>query len=340
MLQTLEPLHNSQGVMFDGFLEDNFAWKHWLPAKRDPEILEKLRQSGVFGRLATSEERGITPYKKPWVGCLHNPQNMPEWFHFQFSPQTIFQKPIWKDSLEYCLGFFAFSRYHAEWIKEQTGKPVSVLVHPTEFPERQFELAKFLENPRKQIVQVGWWLRRLSAIYQLPLARDNALKYEKLRLVPMFSNDADSRLRNFIRQETEVFELNIPEPYAENTREEFHLSNGEYDRLLSQNIVFLYLYDASANNAVIECIARATPLLVNPLPAVVEYLGPSYPLYFSDLHEAAEKALDVSLIEKAHDYLKACPTRLKLRNDYFLRSFIDSEVYQSLEMTRENGPRR
>lgn len=329
-LQALEQIHNSQGVMFDGFLEDNFAWKHWLPAKRDPGILKQLEQAGVFRQLATSEERGIIPYKKPWVGCVHNPQGMPEWFHYQFAPQTIFEKPVWKESLEYCKGFFAFSHYHADWLREQTGKPVSALVHPTEIPDAQFEIDRFLANPHKQVVQVGWWLRRLSAIYQLPLSRDNALKYQKLRLVPMFSDDADVRLRNFIEKEMDVFGLTIPDAYMENTKEEFHLSNNDYDQLLSSNIVFLYLYDSSANNAVIECIARATPLLVNPIPAVVEYLGASYPLYFSDLHEAAEKALDVSLIEDAHEYLKVCPVRAKLSQEYFLQSFIRSQVYQTL----------
>ena len=43
--------------------------------------------------------------------------------------------------------------------------------------------------------------------------------------------------------------------------------------------MILSLVDASANNAVIDCIARATPLLVNPHPAVIEYFGADYPTY-------------------------------------------------------------
>jgi hypothetical protein len=255
---------------------------------------------------------------------------MPGWFHFESAPQTIFAKPIWKESLEHCRGLFAFSHYHANWLREQTGKRVSVLTHPTEIPDRQFEIETFLSNPTKKIVQLGWWLRRLSAIYQLPLPRDNPLNYQKLRLIPMFADDADTQLRNLIAKEIETFNLLIPDEFADNTLEEFHVSNVEYDHLLSRNIAFTHLYDASANNAVIECIARATPLLVNPLPAVVEYLGEDYPFYFSDLTEAADKALDLDLIERTHRYLKVCPTRAKLHRDYFLRSFIDSEIYQAL----------
>ncbi len=97
--------------------------------------------------------------------------------------------------------------------------------------------------------------------------------------------------------------------------------------MLADNIVFVELYDASANNAVLECLARATPLLINPLPAVVEYLGQDYPLYFTSLAEAADKAQDSSYIYAAHEYLKTCLTRQKLSGDYFRRSFIESEVY-------------
>ncbi|MFN8643026.1 MAG: hypothetical protein U0802_15745 [Candidatus Binatia bacterium] len=75
-------------------------------------------------------------------------------------------------------------------------------------------------------------------------------------------------------------------------------SPASYDRLLSEN-VFLDLLDASANNSVIECLARDTPLLVNRHPAVVEYLGPDYPLYFDDLAHAA-RLLDLAALRRGH----------------------------------------
>jgi len=82
------------------------------------------------------------------------------------------------------------------------------------------------------------------------------------------------------------------------------LSNLEYDQLLIQNIVFLDLYDASAANTIIECIVRCTPLLVNPIPAVVEYLGKDYPFYYRSYREAGDKATDPLLIFETHKYLK------------------------------------
>ena len=330
VVDALRSLHNSRGVLFDGFIENNFAWQHWQEGVRPPHTLKRLRAYATADQCTTSEERGITPYLEPWVGILHNPQGMPTWFNYQDSPQTIFAKDIWQKSVEHCLGLFSFSEYHAAWVREQTGRPVSVLTFPTEIPEWQFGFDRFMANPSKQVVQIGWWLRRLNAIYQLPLARGNPFNYRKTRLVPNVFYGCDEYMDRLMAREREVYRLHIEDAYAANTGELWHLPNDEYDELLSQNIVFLYLYDASANNAVVECIARATPVLVNPIPAVVESLGPDYPFYFQTLEEAAEKALNAALIERTHVYLKACDARQKLEAGYFLKSFAESEVYRSI----------
>ena len=50
-----------------------------------------------------------------------------------------------------------------------------------------------------------------------------------------------------------------------------------YDCLLPENVMAIELFDASANNVVVECIARNTPIIVNRHPAVVEYLTADYP---------------------------------------------------------------
>ena len=94
-----------------------------------------------------------------------------------------------------------------------------------------------------------------------------------------------------------------------------HLDNDKYDELLSENIVCIHLVDASAVNTLIECIVRNTPIIVNRHPAVVELLGPWYPLYYGDsrggvghlitMNSQVEYLLkDLKNIELAHEYLK------------------------------------
>lgn len=326
----LRQLHNSRGVLLDTFIEDNFAWKHRREGVREPNVLKRLMAEGTFDELATSEEQGITPYRDPWVGFVHNPHNMPEWFHFNESPQRIFAKHIWRESIEHCLGLFCLSEYQAEWLRGQTGKPVSVLTLTAEIPDTQFSWEAFEEGNNRRVVQVGWWLRRLGAIYRLPLGPDNPLGYTKVRLVPRFFDDADRYLRELIAREEQETGASADLAFGQNTEDIQHLKNEEYDRLLSENLVFVDLYDSGANNTVVECIARGTPLLVNPLPSVVEYLGRDYPLYFNDLKEAASKALDLGRVREAHLYLKDCPTRAKLSPEYFRKTFEASEVYSAL----------
>jgi tetratricopeptide (TPR) repeat protein len=328
-MEALHPLHSSAGVRFEGFLEDPFAWEHHRAGMRSgPDLLMALR-SPVYQNRLTSEERRIVPYREPWVGFLHNPPLMPPWFHPEESPQAIFAKPVWRDSLEYCAGLFALSEYAGEWLRKATGKPVSVVLHPTETPDVRFDFERFLANPAKRIVQIGWWPRRLGAIDRLPIPKGNALGYTKLRLVPGFFSGAAGYLGKLRQQE--FLREGPPRPeYAENTVEREHLPDEDYDRLLAENIVFVDLYDASANNAVIECLARATPILVNRLPAVEEYLGADYPLYFSDHAEAAAKALDLGRLRAAHDYLLASEIRRRLDGDSFRRGIEASEVYRRL----------
>ncbi len=328
VINSLKPLHNQKGILFDGFIEHNFAWKHQTTEVRSPEVLSKMKVEGTFDDLATSEEKGITPYTEPWIGFIHNPQNIPTWFHYQESPQTIFAKRIWRESLKYCQGLFTFSEYHAKWLREQTEKPVSTLFHPTELPEVTFDFSRFKDNQQKKIIQIGWWLRRLSSIYQLPVAKNNPMNYEKIRLVPLFFANAHTYLKELIEHEQKENNLKINPDYAGNTREIIHVSNEDYDNFLVENIAFVHLYDANANNVVIECIARATPLLINPLPAVMEYLGKDYPMYFTNLDEAAMKALDMNLILETHNYLKNAEIRTKITGKYFLESFKESEVYK------------
>lgn len=327
-LETLSPLHNPEGVLFDGFLEYNFLAQHFS-VSRSAAQLEQLKQHSLFETLATSEEKGLVPYKRPWVGFIHFPPNMPlEFAHYaQYHLTQMFAKSIWMQSIEHCLGLFTLSEYCASWLRRETALPVSVLTFPTEIPDAQFDMRMFRKNGRKKIVQIGWWLRHLDAIYQLPLPKNNPLNYTKAWLMPRGNQEA---IQDLLACERARQLCSVDSSYMDNTEVLSFVPNREYDQLLSENLVFVDLYDSSANNAIVESIARATPILVNPLPAVIEYLGPDYPFYFESLSEAAEKALDLDLIEETHEYLKRCPTRAKFDRAYFFESFVNSEVYRSI----------
>ncbi len=106
------------------------------------------------------------------------------------------------------------------------------------------------------------------------------------------------------------------------------LSDSEYDKLLAENIVFLKLVDAAAVNTLLECIVRNTPVVVNRLPATMTLLGEDYPLFFNEMSEVPA-LLSRQQITDAHMYLRQMD-KTNLTGEYFLESFVNSEIYQSL----------
>ncbi len=294
-LDSLRCLHSPDGILFDGFVEKKFAW----------------------GADPGEPYNEWTPYSKPWVGVVHNPPGIPDWFNLNGqSPVDILQTAHWRQSMASCCGIFTLSNYLKTWLEKRVPVRVCSLFHPTEIPDKQFSMEKYRRNTQRKVVQIGWWLRKFESLYRLRVKGFGKLLLD----LGQFWID---NIRNVELTSVEGSDLNSVEisPY---------LDNEQYDELLSKNLVFLHLYDSSANNALIECIARATPVLINPLPAVIEYLGPDYPFYFQTLEEAAGKAEDESLVLAAHQYLKEGSLRDKLTGAYFLRSFVHSEVYRHL----------
>jgi len=97
----------------------------------------------------------------------------------------------------------------------------------------------------------------------------------------------------------------------------------EYDDLISKNIIFIDLFDAGANTAIVECIIRNTPIIISKLEGVVDYLGDDYPLYFTNLNEIPD-LLTINKIKQAYYYL----LNMK-KDDLKIETFI-SNLYNNL----------
>jgi hypothetical protein len=169
------------------------------------------------------------------------------------------------------------------------------LYHPTQIPDIKFSIDKFKKNNNKKIIQIGWWLRKLHSIFRLPAIEGYSkvalgIKDKLSKYMFQLENQHEYGNRiNIFKNDVELLD---------------RVSDEEYDDLLSKNIVFVEMYDSSANNLVIECIARNTPILINAVGGVIDYLGEDYPFYFKTLKEAAKKLKDIKLIEKTNYYLK------------------------------------
>lgn len=294
VLSLLKKLHKHRGILLDSFIERTFCWH--------PE--------------------GPRTHRQPWIGFIHVPPNVPKWFQHEQSNDYIFNTRYWNESFPNCRGLFTLSRSHKKSLEKKLDISVNHLIFPTETPRVKWNAKKFIANREKKIIQVGWWLRKLHTIFQLPTQ-----KYKKIFLKVTHA-DLDSLMKK--EREILIREGQFDEKMYETVQQVVYVPHSDYDKLLSENIVIINLYDSSANNTVIECIARNTPLLVNPIEPVIEYLGKDYPLYFSSLEEAAEKAEDIDLIEQTHQFLVNHPIKKKLTGEYFLESFTKSDIYESV----------
>ena len=251
-----------------------------------------------------------------WAGILHwTPKVPPYTAHLNLSIEPIFKNPNFIASLDSCLCIVSLSTYLTEYIESQLQKlnkqvKVYTLKHPVDtngiIP---FNFECYQKNQEKYLIHIGQQLRNTTSIYRLEVPSS----FKKLWFT---GNKKLTDSKHLLTLENNALQYEFDESCV--TR--MYISDyTEYDTYLSQNIVFLDLYDASANNAVLECIIRSTPVIVNRLPATEEYLGVEYPLFFETLDQVPKILADENLIFRAHQYL------LRLdKSDIQLRYFSQS----------------
>jgi hypothetical protein len=218
---------------------------------------------------------------------------------------------IFLEDLKKCMVLFTLSEYISTYLRKTIPNPPKIvtLTHPIEPCDVMFNIEKYKNNPDKHLLQVGQQLRIVSSIFKI-----RPKGFKRLWLT---GNPDMTRCMELLRNE-----YNGPvEPdmmYYTKTYE-------EYDSLLEKNIVFIDLYDSAANNTVLECIIRNTPIIVNRTPGVVEYLGVEYPLYFDTLDEVAG-LLKIRRIEAGYNYLREMD-KSRFTTEHFAKSII-AEIFK------------
>jgi hypothetical protein len=254
---------------------------------------ELLLLDPVIEKTFASED--YPEHTRPWTGFLHCARSVPEHFNARKSPRHYFATERWRRSREHCVGLFVLAPSMAEWARDLSGVPVTALWHPTEFAQPSFSMDRYVASGR-EVVQVGWWLRRLASIHFLPV------EVARKRLVVPHGDDHVKRFLASLESERRA--AGAPPVSDWDAQIVPRLPDGEYDELLSRSVVFEHFYDVGACNAVLECMARSTPVLLNRLPALEDYLGARYPLFYRDLEEAGDFARDDERVAAAHEYLR------------------------------------
>ena len=275
------------------------GWKYCVNAIR--ETFHDDEGTALFTNSVEKKliESNVNVCYENWVGFLHLSRGC---FESKYIQQKLIHNQCWKESFRNCCGLYVLSNYLHEAVEQYLDVKVETLIHPTESVEKKFKWSKFKNGPRR-LIFIGHWLRKLKSLNDI-----FAPGYLKT-----FLNCGNNEKIHF---DHDIEQIN-------------YLTNDVYDDWLSKNIVFIHLQDSSANNIVIECIIRDTPLLVNRLPALEEYLGTDYPLFFTNIEEASSILQDESKLYEAHRYLSKIN-----KNKFSVKNFVDSikksSIYKSL----------
>ena len=293
LVESLRPLHlGGGGIKFLSFIERYFNW-------------------GSSDHEAKSKDP--RPIDKPWVGIIHVPFDSPEWFAGTQRPEVIFETDLWKDSLPNCCGLICLSEdLQADLNVLHPDLPTLAVKHPTDLKAVRFDFRKYVRKPR--VVQAGDWLRQLQAIYRIKATGHKKLMLRKRSSIKYLEREI-KEMGNFVHKSVSVKDF---------------VGNEEYDEILSSSVVLCLLYATAANNLVLECIARHTPIIINPLPSVVEYLGAEYPLYASTVEMADFLLSDMNLILRASDYLRERVEAVDFSYRGFREGIANSSFYDRL----------
>lgn len=269
-LDALQPLFASDApVVFEDFVERTFFY------------------DGMRNRDIT--------YRQPWVGVMHHPPDMPEWYLPWLRLQQLFKDRRWAQSLPHLRLLITLGDNLRDWCQQTWPQvPCVVIKHPTGLPQLYWSPAGFMARRQKQVVQVGWFLRNVTAIDQVKVAPT----FQKIHLYQ--DNDWARKMYDACKKQ---FAISHPQRRDQgNVQKVTQLDDAAYDVLLAESVVFIEVISAVANNTVVECIARNTPLCINRHAGPLSYLGPDYPLYY-DRFEDVENVLTIENIMAAHQYL-------------------------------------
>ena len=210
--------------------------------------------------------------KKEWYGIIHYTNELPK-IYDKFNLTSVINKC--KESLKYCKGIITLSNYIKKELIKLIGNniPIYMIKHPIEEISKKFNLDNFINKNDYNIIQLGQQYRKIYTIYLLKS------KYNKIWL----PGTKDFKKLDYLLKE-ELKYLNI-KCKLNNVNTIYTKTVEEFDELLLNNIIIIPLWNASANNSLLECLEMNIPFFITRLPATEEYLGKEYPMFFTNIKD-------------------------------------------------------
>jgi len=277
VLGHLRTIHSNNGILFDDFLEQNFCYKN-----------------------------NPTVYKKPWAAIFHHPKEIPSFGNYRENLSTVFEMPEFKQSAKNLKLAIALSDDLADWLKTELDCKVISLKHPINTKHSEYwDYASWAAN--KKLCQIGFYLRNTRLVEQVPEIKGVEIKrlWSNMDWLQNYDTKVVAHWENhftdsLVDYQDSYFTCRYNHRSAEDVSVEFVLPSA-YDEILRTNVVIADYFACSASNVILECIAKNTPIMINRLPSIEQYLGKDYPLFFD--HPEEIPCL-MKRVREAHDYLR------------------------------------
>lgn len=286
------------------------GWNHHLEGGGWGYISKELKRVFHDNRspidLYTAYEYQVRKkVRRPFVAFFHQVVS-----GYERSLEKVLSSRIWKHNQIFFLGGFVFSKNQQVYLEEKTSsKPIRLVLHPTPMKVKKWHLNSFLENPT--FLHVGIHCRNIDFFVG---AANQRRQEEKYVLLAPRERDYVSYISWYPKTDIQIRK---------------RMSNVEYNKALTSSVVFINLSHAAANNIVLECIARGTPILINNVGGVEDYLGKKYPLYYASIKNAEQIIKKIkhnpSILSGTHVYL------LKRRQKFFMQGFLQ-KIKRGLEV--------
>ena len=277
-----------------------FGWNNLLMILYINDIITLYNKNNNIELIDLCEKFFIlnnSKINKKWIGVTHLTPYSPKYTN-NLNIHELFNNINFKNSIKYCIKLIGLSDYLKTYVKNNIYNNIEIgkLYHPIKNVDKYFSLENYLNNNNKYIIQIGQQLRIFKTFLNLQFTSHNKLWVcnKKDLVLKNLNNELDIKLNSY--SELDDFLKKYDIIYKK-------LNNKDYDDLITKNIIFSHLYDVSANNTLLEAIVYKVPIVINKHPAIIEYLGTDYPLYYMDISELDDNFIKDDKIIDAYNYL-------------------------------------
>lgn len=219
-----------------------------------------------------------------WVGVVHSVAEDSEGLHNQTISNFV-NHPWFVSNKNTCIKLVTLSKYTANILQNLVDIPVQNIYHPKTCDNVLFNIMKYLEYP--VLIHSGLHSRNIVKFAQFKTSINKRLYFGNHQWTKLYINKSLSNISHNIEMHNNF------------------MDNSSYINLLTSSIGFAYYNDVGASNGLLEHIMSNTPIVVNKHPAVIEYIGEQYPLFYENiLNNPDGYLLNQKCIAECSEYLK------------------------------------